>query len=196
MWFSDLTVVLASNSPRRKRLLESMDFTVETIKSNSTNEIYPTDLAISLIPEYLSKKKMHTLQYKKPLKNKILLTADTMVFLNNKPLGKPQNKDEAYCMLKNLSNKEHLVITGCCLKSVYAEKTFSDHTFVKFSSLNDSEILYYIEHYKPFDKAGSYGIQEWLGLTKIKAIRGSFYNVMGLPCEKLYLHLQDLISPL
>ncbi|MDR0790477.1 MAG: Maf family nucleotide pyrophosphatase [Bacteroidales bacterium] len=193
MWNSDLTIVLASNSPRRKQLIEAMDFRLETISPSDSNEDYPADLPFEQIPIYLAQKKMHSLHYQKPLHNKVLLTADTIVFLNGKPLGKPQNESQARQMLNDLSDNEHLVITGCCLKTDKAEYSFSDRSLVAFAPLTEEEISYYISKHRPFDKAGSYGIQDWIGLTGIERIEGSYYNVMGLPCQKVYQTIRNMV---
>ena len=193
MWNNDLTVVLASNSPRRKQLVEAMNFHLETVSSAVDNEDYPDDLSFEQIPIYLAQKKMRALHYEKPLQNKVLLTADTVVFLNGQPLGKPQNENQARQMLNELSANEHSVITGCCLKTDKEEQSFSDLSLVTFSPLKEEEISYYISKYQPLDKAGSYGIQDWIGLIGIERIEGSYYNVMGLPCHKVYRTIQNMV---
>lgn len=178
-----LKIVLASNSPRRRELLAGLDldFRVEVIKG--IKEGYPKDLSVEQVPQYISKEKAAA--YKVP-DDELLITADTVVVLGNEIMGKPKDADDASRMLHELSGKTHHVITGVCLTTSEKQVSFSETTEVTFRELTDREIEYYIEKYKPFDKAGAYGIQEWIGYVGVKSIEGSFFNVMGLPVERLW----------
>lgn len=195
MFFNDLfsyTIVLNSRSPRRKQLLEQMGFNVRLIKTD-ISETYPPNLTMEEIPVYLAEKKANA--YKEVLGEKeILLCSDTIVFIDGKVLGKPQNKEQAIYMLKNLSNKKHYVISGCYLKNKTKALSFYEKTAVFFKNLSLQDIDYYVENYKPMDKAGSYGIQEWIGMIGIEKIEGNFYNVMGLPTVSLFENIQKLIK--
>lgn len=182
-------VVLGSSSPRRRELLEQLgiEFRVDT-SFNQNEEAYPTNIECNEIPQYLAEQK--SLNYKKELtENQILITADTLVILDNIALGKPANKLEAIQMLQKLSGKIHQVVTGVAIRGFFKTKSFNDISEVEFASISNTDIEWYIDNFKPFDKAGSYGIQEWIGVTHIKEIKGSFYNIMGLPTEKLYREL-------
>lgn len=176
-------VVLGSNSPRRRELLNDMGvtFRVEAIKG--IDESYPANLPIEEIPVYLSRVKAqgHPLQ-----PHELLITADTVVVLDDTVLGKPQGEDDARRMLRALSGRAHRVISGVCVTTVERSESFADTSIVRFAELTGEEIDYYIEHYHPLDKAGAYGIQEWIGNIGILGINGDFYNVMGLPTRKLY----------
>ena len=176
-------VVLGSNSPRRRELLNDMGvtFRVEAIKG--IDESYPANLPVEEIPVYLSRVKAqgHPLQ-----PHELLITADTDVVLDDTVLGKPQGEDEARRMLRALSGRAHRVISGVCVTTVERSESFADTSIVRFAELTGEEIDYYIEHYRPLDKAGAYGIQEWIGNIGILGINGDFYNVMGLPTRKLY----------
>ena len=176
------SIILASQSPRRKGLLSllDLDFTVEV---KSVDEIFPSDLKTADVAGYLAKLKASA--FKTILKEQIIITADTVVILDDKILGKPKNEVESKTMLQSLSNRKHEVITGVCLKSATKTHTFSCTTNVFFKELSDAEIDYYIENYKPYDKAGSYGIQEWIGAIGITKIEGSYFNVVGLPIQEL-----------
>lgn len=188
-----MKIVLASNSPRRRELLEGLDldFQVEVIKG--IKEGYPQDLSIELVPQYIAKEKASAYKVKD---DEVLLTADTIVVLGNEIMGKPHDAADAHRMLRELSGKTHKVITGVCLTTLDNQKAFSETTAVTFRELSDEEIDYYIEHYKPFDKAGAYGIQEWIGYIGVKSINGSFYNVMGLPVERVYEELKAFVRKL
>lgn len=187
------TIVLNSASPRRRQLLESMGFKIVVCKTE-TDESYPRELKMEDIPLFLSKKK--GLSYDKPLKEReILLCSDTMVFLHGEPLGKPQDHDSAYKMLKELSNNEHKVISACYLRTANKEASFYEQTSVTFKPLSEEAIEYYIDTYKPYDKAGAYGIQEWIGMTGIAKIEGDYYNVMGLPTVSLFENLLKITRP-
>ncbi|MBR3451806.1 MAG: septum formation protein Maf [Muribaculaceae bacterium] len=176
-------VVLGSNSPRRRELLNDMGvtFRVEAIKG--IDESYPANLPVEEIPVYLSRVKAqgHPLQ-----PHELLITADTVVVLDDTVLGKPQGEDDARRMLRALSGRAHRVISGVCVTTVERSESFADTSIVRFAELTSEEIDYYIEHYHPLDKAGAYGIQEWIGNIGILGINGDFYNVMGLPTRKLY----------
>ena len=176
-------VVLGSNSPRRRELLNDMGviFRVEAIKG--IDESYPANLPVEEIPVYLARIKAEG----HPLKsNELLITADTVVVLDEEVLGKPDNEADAHRMLRDLSGRAHRVISGVCVTTTDRCESFADTSIVRFADLTDDEIDYYIEHYRPLDKAGAYGIQEWIGNVGISGISGDFYNVMGLPTRKLY----------
>ena len=176
-------VVLGSNSPRRRELLNDMGvkFRVETVKG--IDETYPASLPIEEIPVYLARVKAEG----HPLKdNELLITADTVVVLDEIVLGKPEGEADAHRMLRALSGRAHRVISGVCVTTVCRSESFADTSIVQFADLTDDEIDYYIKHYRPLDKAGAYGIQEWIGNIGISGINGDFYNVMGLPTRKLY----------
>lgn len=176
-------IVLASGSPRRRELLQGLgiNFRVHVLKG--IDETYPEDLPAEQIPEYLSRLKAHAYQV---TPGELLITADTVVILDGHVLGKPHSPAEASEMLHALSGHTHTVVTGVTVTTAERSESLSNATQVTFGSLSDEEIDYYIEHYKPFDKAGAYGIQEWIGYTGITGIVGSFYNVMGLPVQRLY----------
>ncbi|NPA45258.1 MAG: septum formation protein Maf [Chlorobi bacterium] len=181
-------ILLASKSPRRKQLLKDAGFNFEIITSKEVEEIIPNNIRNNEVAIYLSELKANA--YKNDLsENEILISADTIVCLENKILGKPKDYDDAFKMLSNLSGKEHKVITGVTICSNKKQVSFSDETSVKFKNLTNNEINYYITNYKPFDKAGSYGIQEWIGYIGITEIKGSYFNVMGLPVHKVYEQL-------
>jgi len=187
--FADKKIILASQSPRRHNLLKGIGLDFDILTSLETDESFPTEMKPDDVPVYLAKKKAET--FERFIDDKtILLTADTIVSLEGKILNKPTNRDDAIKMLKSLSGKPHTVITGVCIKSAQKEKCFSAHTKVYFNDLNDDEIIWYIDKYKPLDKAGAYGIQEWIGYIGIKKIEGSYFNVMGLPVQKLYDELK------
>lgn len=182
-------IILASNSPRRKELLSGLDlqFTVNVMAD--IDESYPDTLAPSVVPVYLAEKKAAA--YTHALKeNDLLITADTVVCTETEILGKPACKDEAVEMLRKLSGKEHQVVTGVAVVSMGKTESFASITSVLFDVLTDEEIDYYVEKYRPYDKAGSYGIQEWIGYIGVQSINGSYFNVMGLPVQKLYTVLK------
>ena len=176
-------VVLGSNSPRRRELLNDMGvkFRVETVKD--IDETYPASLPVEEIPVYLARIKAdgHSLK-----ENELLITADTVVVLDETVLGKPVGEADAHRMLRALSGRAHRVISGVWVTTVDRSESFADTSIVHFADLTDDEIDYYIKHYRPLDKAGAYGIQEWIGNIGISGINGDFYNVMGLPTRKLY----------
>jgi septum formation protein len=183
-WFPSYNYILASKSPRRQQLLKSLglDFRI-VIKEVEEN--FPENFPKEKIPVYLARLKAEPF-FEELKPNDLLITADTIVWLNGQVLGKPSNKAEAAKMLKNLSGNEHQVISGVRLTSSEKFSEFYSTSNVQFKHLTDTEIEHYISVYKPFDKAGAYGIQEWIGLIGITHIEGSFYNVMGLPVQKLY----------
>lgn len=177
-------IILASKSPRRIELLDRLGYTFTQL-SKEVDESYPANLEVEKVAEYLSAKK--AMAYQDALKEKeLLITSDTTVCLENKILGKAKNPVEAREMLLSLSGKKHIVITGVTLKSNQKLISFSVSTEVKMKVLSEEEIEHYINNFKPFDKAGAYGIQEWIGFIGVEEIRGSFYNVMGLPLKELY----------
>ena len=184
-------IILGSNSPRRKELLGGLDidFTVDT--GNTFEEIYDADTPQERIPEVLSEGKSYG--FHRPLEDgEILITSDTLVLCNDRVMGKPHSREEAIDMLKWLSNREHKVITAITLRDSVRCHTTSDTAVVHFKNLSEKEIEYYVDTYKPFDKAGAYGIQEWIGYIGIDKIEGSYFTIMGLPVHLLYQELMDL----
>jgi len=177
-------IFLVSKSPRRKQLLEEMGYSFEVLHTN-VEETYPKHLSPIQIAEYLSQLKLTSINFSEYSKNDIFISCDTIVVLNDKILGKPETEAEATNMLRLLSDKTHQVISGITVATT--NKTITKHsiTEVTFKSLSEDEIHHYITHYKPFDKAGGYGIQEWIGLIGVTSINGCFYNVMGLPTQLL-----------
>lgn len=182
-------LLLASKSPRRRELLKLLDLPFEIVDIKNVKETYPEDLIPDKVPEFLSRLKASA--YMDNLKNEdILITADTVVILDNEIIGKPIDLADAKTMLGKLSGRTHKVITGVSITSPAKSKTFSSHTDVTFRKLSPEEIDYYVEKYRPLDKAGAYGIQEWIGAVGITGIDGSFYNVMGLPVQRLFSELK------
>lgn len=183
----DKKIILASKSPRRHELLKGLNIQFETwIKD--VPEDYPADMKPELVPAYLAEKK--AMAYLPELKdNEIVITADTIVIHQNRILEKPKSVAHAREMLRTLAASEHMVVTGVCIQSKDQKTCFSDNTLVEFGSLTDHEINFYIENYEPFDKAGSYGAQDWIGFVAIKKLTGSYFNVMGLPVHRLYEEL-------
>ncbi len=181
-------LILASQSPRRRELLKGLDLNFETC-SVDADESFPSTLKGADAVQFICKAKAEA--YKPQLKeNTIAITADTVVILDDKIIGKPKSKEDAFSMIKSLSGRIHEVITAVCIFSKEKECCFYSTTEVHFSTLTDEEINYYIEKYKPFDKAGSYGVQEWIGYIGIEKIVGSYFNVMGLPVKRLYDELK------
>lgn len=188
---SEYNIILASKSPRRKQLLEGLGIEF-AIKTKDVDESFPFHLKKENIPLYLCKKKADA--FKKELKkNTLIITADTIVWLNNKAVNKPANRAEAIEMLKALSGKKHKVFTAVCLKSLKKTKSFFDETDVYFKNLSEEEIRYYVDAYKPYDKAGAYGAQEFIGYIGIEKIKGSYFNVMGLPVRMVYEELRKFV---
>ena len=177
------TIILASSSPRRQQFFRELDLDF-IIQIKEVEEIYPKELEGTEITDFLADLKSKP--FTNLSKNDLLITSDTIVWLHDKALGKPKNKDEAFTMLKELSGKKHEVITSISIKSVAFQKIINDITTVYFKEITDEEINYYVKNYKPFDKAGAYGIQEWLGFIAIHKMEGSYFNVVGLPIHKLY----------
>ena len=179
-------LIVASSSPRRQYLMKEagFDFTVE---KPEVDESFPSELPAEQVAKYLAEKKAEF--FRLAMNNEIVLTADTVVILQNKILNKPANRNEAFDMLTKLSGNTHLVMTGVCIISKEKEISFEDTTEVTFVSLTREEIEFYIDNYKPFDKAGAYGAQDWIGMIAIEKIVGSYFNVMGLPVHKVYQHL-------
>lgn len=192
-------IILASGSPRRKELLAGLDIDFEIDTRNNFKEKYSKDTPHSQITALMSEGK--SLGFHRLLeKNEILITADTMVLCGDEVLGKPKGNDErekaadASRMLRLLSGKEHKVLTSVTIRDITSTDTFTDAATVLFKDLSDEEIQYYIRNYRPFDKAGAYGIQEWIGYIGISSIKGSFYTIMGLPVHLLFSHLQDFLK--
>ena len=185
-------IILASGSPRRKELLAGLcvDFEVDT--RNNFEEVYSPDIEHEEIPEVLSIGKSNGF-HRSLEKDEILITSDTLVLCEGEVMGKPGSREEAYEMLKMLSGQEHKVITAVSIRNHERIVTFSDTSIVSFKALTDSEIYFYIDTFKPFDKAGAYGIQEWIGYIGIDRIEGSYFTIMGFPVHLVYKHLQDFI---
>lgn len=186
--FKGKKIILASESPRRKKLLEGVDIPFKIGKVSNYNETYPKDLSVKRVPQYIANQK--SLHFSNPLKaNEIVITADTIVILNGKKIGKPKDRTDAIKMLGKLSGHKHTVVTGVCIRDNKHKKSFSASSDVWFGEMTKDEISRYVDIYKPYDKAGAYGVQEWIGYIGIVKINGSFYNVMGLPIQKLYREL-------
>jgi septum formation protein len=187
---SKFKIILGSNSPRRKELLQGLDLPYEVKTLPNIEESYPSHLRKEEIPIHVAQLKAKA--YQAFMTNEtFLITADTIVWLENQAFGKPENEQEAKNMLRTLSDKTHEVITAVCLTTRTRQQTFHTISSVKFARLDDSEIDYYIKNYKPYDKAGAYGVQEWIGYIGVESLTGSFYNVMGLPVRVLYKHLKE-----
>ena len=183
--------VLASNSPRRKELMSGLgvDYVVKTLPD--VDESYPDTLQGTEIPAYISREKADA--YKSLIQpDELLITADTIVWLNGEVLGKPKGREGAIDMLRKLSGTSHQVITGVCLTTSDWQKSFTAVTDVTFATLTEEEIIYYVDKYTPMDKAGAYGVQEWIGFIGVESISGSYFNVMGLPIQRLYQELKRL----
>lgn len=189
MKITDYKIVLASNSPRRQDLLSGIDLEYELRTLPNIDESFPNLLPHEEVAEYLACKKADS--YLSALKtDELLITADTIVLMDGKILGKPTDLKEAAIMLRSLAGKQHRVITGVCMVTSRKKYHFSDITHVTFGSLSDEEIKYYLSNYSPLDKAGSYGVQEWIGYVAVERIEGSYFNVMGLPIHKIYSALK------
>ena len=193
------SVVLASNSPRRKELLSGLgvNFSVKTLPD--VDESFPDTLKGEEIPLFIARKKadaykvlfssVNSNEVEEPL---LVITADTIVWIEDEVLGKPANATEARAMLSKLSGKKHQVITGVCLTTASWQKSFAAVSEVQFSSITEEEVDYYIQNYCPYDKAGAYGVQEWIGFIGVESIQGSYFNVMGLPIQRLYRELKTI----
>lgn len=186
---SNYNVILASGSPRRQQFFKDLNLDFE-IRLKEVEEIYPETLKGSEITDFLADLKSQP--FTNLSEKDLLITSDTIVWFKNKALGKPKTYEEAFDTLLNLSGTSHEVITSVSIKSKNFQHIFHDNTSVTFKELTKEEVNYYIENYRPFDKAGSYGIQEWIGKIGITAIKGSYFNVMGLPVQKLYEELMNL----
>ena len=184
-----MNIVLASNSPRRRELLAGLGIEFEVRVLPDIDEIYPADLPVMQIAEYIAHEKASA--YLLTMKdNDLVITADTVVIIGNEVLGKPKDEEDAKRMLRLISGKTHQVVTGVCLTTTKQQRHFSVSTDVTFKDLPENEINYYITKYKPFDKAGAYGIQEWIGYVGVTSLNGSYFNVMGLPVQKLWEELK------
>jgi len=184
-------IVLASNSPRRRELLSglNLEYTVRVLPD--IDESYPDTLKGEEIPMYISREKAEA--YRNSMaEDELIITADTVVCINEKVLGKPRTQEEAKEMLRELSGKTHQVITGVCLMTCGLQRTFSATTQVTFDVLTEDEIEFYVEKFRPLDKAGAYGVQEWIGFVGVSRLEGSYFNVMGLPVQRLYQELKKL----
>lgn len=188
--FQQLKIILASQSPRRRELLQTMGLTFETIGLD-INEDFPSDLKEHEIPVYLSKKKAAALENQYD-QDTIIITADTIVWHNSEALNKPMNRNEAISMLKQLNGQWHTVYTGVTIQQGNRSISQWDSTEVKFAELDEQWINYYVDHYHPMDKAGSYGAQDFWGLIAIEALKGSYYNVMGLPTHLIFQMLDEI----
>ncbi len=177
-------IILGSQSPRRKELLSGLDIDFE-VRVADIDESYPSSLEIDKVAEYIAMNKLKALSPSSN-KNELIICSDTIVVLNEEILGKPVDKTDAQQMLEKLSGQTHTVITAVAISDGNQEKVFSDSTKVTFKTLSNSEIEYYLENYTPYDKAGSYGVQEWIGMMAIIKMEGSYFNVMGLPVHKVY----------
>lgn len=188
---SRYNVILASGSPRRKELLSLLDINFITDTSHSVDETVPEGMAPDEIPAYLSKLKAEAYPIE-PGSDKLIITADTVVIVDGKVLGKPADLKDACVMLASLQGRTQHVVTGVTIRTATHSETWSAESEVEFGTLTPEEIAYYVEKYRPLDKAGAYGIQEWIGAAAIREIRGSFYNVMGLPVHRLYGALRKI----
>lgn len=188
----DYKIILASKSPRRQQLLKECGIVFEIADNYEVEEEYPKDMPVGEVAAFLSALKSNA--YPDLLAaNEILITADTVVIADGHILGKPADHDQAVSMLDSLSGKSHTVMTGVTIRNHAGHNSFTASTEVWFRQLNEEEIEYYVNNFKPFDKAGAYGIQEWIGYVGINRIEGSFYNVMGLPVQMLYVELEKLV---
>lgn len=182
-------ILLASNSPRRRELLAGLDIEYRVTALPEVDESYPATLSGEEIPLYISQEKAAA--YRSQMKeNTLLITADTIVWLDGRVYGKPHDLADAKAMLRTLSGKTHTVITGVTLTSMQKQISFAVSTEVDFAPLTDDEIDYYVDRYRPLDKAGAYGVQEWIGYIGVTGLHGSYYNVMGLPIQRLYTELK------
>lgn len=181
-------VILASNSPRRKELLAGLGVDYEVRTLPDVDESYPDALQGADIPLYISKEKADAYQTMiQP--DELMITADTIVWLDGKVLGKPENREDALQMLREMSGRTHEVFTGVCITTTKWQRSFTAQTEVRFSVLSEEEIAFYVDKFQPMDKAGAYGVQEWIGFIGVENISGSYYNIMGLPVQKLYREL-------
>ena len=187
---SQYSIQLASNSPRRRELLAGLGIQYNVATLPEIDESYPETLQGSEIPSYIARQKAPA--YSRMMKSDtLLITADTIVWLNGKVYGKPPNEEHAKQMLRELSGQTHTVITGVAITTCHKQKVFAVESYVTFATLSDEEIDYYVTHYRPYDKAGAYGIQEWIGYIGVTELQGSYFNVMGLPIQRLYNELKN-----
>lgn len=190
MSFKDYHIILASNSPRRKELLRGLDIAFDVRVQPDIAETYPESAAPADVAGYISREKANA--YKDTItEHELIITADTVVIVGNEILGKPANDDEAKEMLRKISGRKHQVVTGVCLTTTEKQHCFSVSTDVTFKNLTEKEIEYYVETYSPLDKAGAYGIQEWIGYVGVTALEGSYFNVMGLPVQRIWEELNN-----
>ncbi len=186
-------IILGSASPRRKELLSELDLSFSVDARTDFIENIPAGMACEEIPRYLAEGKSRG--FHRPLEEgELLITADTLVFIAEEALGKPRDREDALRMLRELSGRPHTVTTGVCLRTKDGIESFTDSTLVHFAPLTETDIEYYVDRYQPFDKAGAYGIQEWIGAAAISRIEGSYYNVMGLPTAALWEHLSKYLK--
>lgn len=184
-------IILASNSPRRKELLSGLGIRYEVKTLPDIDESFPEGLSEVETAAYIARAKADA--YRGAMQaDELIITADTIVWLDGEVMGKPCDEEDARRMLRALSGKTHQVITGVCLTTIESQKAFAAVTDVTFASLSEEEITYYVERYRPMDKAGSYGIQEWIGFVGVESISGSYFNVMGLPIQRLYTELKKI----
>jgi septum formation protein len=184
------SLILASGSPRRQQFFKDLDLDFE-VRLKEIEEIYPPELKAEEITNYLAELKANAFEGELN-DNEILITSDTIVWFNDKALGKPKDKEDAFAILKSLSDATHEVITSVCFKTKAKTELISEITKVTFNPLSDAAIEYYLEHYKPYDKAGAYGIQEWIGFIGVAKVEGSYTNVMGMPTDKVFEYLNYL----
>ena len=184
-------VILASNSPRRKELLAGLGVEYEVRTLPDVDESYPETLRGADIPLYISREKADA--YRDMMHpDELMITADTIVWLDGQVLGKPKNREEAMQMLRDMSGRTHEVFTGVCITTTEWQRSFAAATEVRFAKLSEEEIAYYVDKYQPMDKAGAYGVQEWIGFIGVQNISGSYYNIMGLPVQRLYRELLEI----
>ena len=184
-------IILASNSPRRKELLAGLGLPFEVRVLNGIDESFPSSLPVSDVALYIAGKKADAYRVNMS-SDELIITADTIVIVGDEILGKPHDEADAVRMLREISGRTHQVTTGVCLIAEGWERRFSVTTDVTFKTLSDEEIQYYIDHYHPYDKAGAYGIQEWIGYIGVTGLNGSYYNVMGLPVQRIYEALHEI----
>ncbi len=181
-------VILASGSPRRRELMAGLGVNYEVRILPDVDESYPDTLQGEEIPLYIAKKKADAyIPMMQP--DELIITADTIVWLDGKVLGKPRDREDALQMLRTMSGRTHEVFTGVCITTTDWQRSFTAQTEVRFATLSEDEIIYYVDNFKPMDKAGAYGVQEWIGFIGVENISGSYYNIMGLPVQKLYREL-------
>lgn len=181
-------VILASNSPRRKELLAGLGVDYEVRTLPDVDESYPDTLQGADIPLYIAKEKADA--YRNMLQpGELMITADTIVWLDGRVLGKPKDREDALCMLRDMSGRTHEVFTGVCITTTEWQRSFAAQTEVRFAELSEEEITYYVDKFQPMDKAGAHGVQEWIGFIGVENISGSYYNIMGLPVQRLYKEL-------